>query len=94
MALYLPQCIPYLNICIPESAQVVCFGTLLATGRLWIVRTIMANSFHAMSINSLHAEVIYMFQFSNAEIACDHRCHSESRKLTRVLANPEPLSGA
>ena len=30
-------------------------------------------------INSLHAEVIYTFQFSNAEIARNQRCHSEGR---------------
>ena len=32
------------------------------------------------SLNSLlHAEVIYTFQFSNAEIACNQSCHSEGQ---------------
>ena len=31
------------------------------------------------TIDSLHAEVIYTFQFSKAEIACNRRCHSEGR---------------
>ena len=29
--------------------------------------------------NSLHAEVIYTFQFSNAEIGPNQRCHSEGQ---------------
>ena len=30
-------------------------------------------------LNSLYTEVIYRFQFSNAEIAHNQRCHSEGR---------------
>ena len=32
-----------------------------------------------VSVNSLHAEVIYAFQFSKAEIARNQRCHSEGQ---------------
>ena len=49
----------------------------LATTKLYLRK--LRHKLAQQMLNSLHAEVIYTFQFSNAEIARNQRCHSESR---------------
>ena len=56
----------------------------IVAGRQYEAQTIKFPTAHTllgkpMVFNSLHAEVIYTFQFSKAEIARNQRCHSEGR---------------
>ena len=44
-------------------------------------------------VNSLHAEVIYTFQFSKAEIARNQRCHSGLNTFTSFDAPSRDMWG-